>query len=178
LERGVQLRANTKVTAVTSREITLSDGTSITSFTLVWTAGSSPHPLLDQLNLPKEHGRIKVNANLEVEGMQGIWALGDCALIPDPAGGFCPPTAQHASREGKVLASNIIAGTRHQPLRAVRSHYRFSSSQSLPCHSPFSHYFPRLDQTEGWQSGRMYLTRNQATEQSVRGFESHPFRSH
>jgi len=119
-ERGVQLRANTKVTAVTPREITLSDGTSITSFTLVWTAGSSPHPLLDQLNLPKEHGRIKVNANLEVEGMQGIWALGDCALIPDSAGGFCPPTAQHASREGKVLASNIIAGTRHQPLRAFR----------------------------------------------------------
>ncbi len=70
-ERGVQLRANTKVTAVTPREITLSDGTSITSFTLVWTAGSSPHPLLDQLNLPKEHGRIKVNANLEVAGMQG-----------------------------------------------------------------------------------------------------------
>ena len=115
MERGVQLRANTKVTAVTSREITLSDGTSITSFTLVWTAGSSPHPLLDQLNLPKEHGRIKVNANLEVEGMQGIWALGDCALIPDPAGGFCPPTAQHASREGKVLASNIIAGTGTNP---------------------------------------------------------------
>ena len=65
------LRANTKVTAVASREITLSDGNSITSFTLVWTAGSSPHPLLDQLNLPKEHGRIKVNANLEVAGMQG-----------------------------------------------------------------------------------------------------------
>lgn len=61
-----------------------------------------------------------VNANLEVEGMQGIWALGDCALIPDPARGFCPPTAQHASREGKVPASNIIAGSPHQPLRAFR----------------------------------------------------------
>jgi NADH dehydrogenase len=119
-ERGVQLRANTKVTAVTPREVTLSDGTSITSFTLVWTAGSSPHPLLDQLNLPKEHGRIKVNANLEVGGCPGLWALGDCALIPDSAGGFCPPTAQHASREGKVLASNIIASTRHEPLRAFR----------------------------------------------------------
>jgi NADH dehydrogenase len=61
-----------------------------------------------------------VNANLKVEGMQGIWALGDCALIPDSAGGFYPPTAQHTSREGKVLASNIIAGARHQPLRAFR----------------------------------------------------------
>src|SRR5260370_5874535 len=119
-ERGVDRRANTKVTAVTSREVTLRDGISITSSTLVWTAGSSPHPLLDQLNLPKEHGRIRVNANLEVEGCPGLWALGDCALIPDSAGGFCPPTAQHASREGKVLASNIIASTRHEPLRAFR----------------------------------------------------------
>jgi NADH dehydrogenase len=119
-ERGVQLRANMKVTAVTPREVTLSDGTSITSFTLVWTAGSSPHPLLDQLNLPKEHGRIKVNANMEAEGCPGLWALGDCAMIPDRAGGFCPPTAQHASREGKVLASNIIASTRQEPLRAFR----------------------------------------------------------
>ncbi|HYY28645.1 MAG TPA: FAD-dependent oxidoreductase [Chthoniobacterales bacterium] len=46
-EWGVELRANTKVSAVTQREVKLSDGTSITSFTLVWTAGTSPHPLLD-----------------------------------------------------------------------------------------------------------------------------------
>ena len=119
-ERGVQLRPNTKVKAVTPREVILGDGTSITSSTLVWTAGTSPNPLLDQLDLPKEHGRIKVNAHMEVEGFPGLWALGDCARIPDPAGGFCPPTAQHASREGKVLASNIIASTRREPLRAFR----------------------------------------------------------
>ena len=119
-ERGVQLRGNTKVIAVAQREVKLSDGTSITSFTLVWTAGTSPHPLLDQLDVPKERGRIKVNANMEVEAFPGLWALGDCAAIPDPAGGFCPPTAQHASRQGKVLASNIVARTRRQPLRAFQ----------------------------------------------------------
>jgi NADH dehydrogenase len=74
-ERGVQLRANTKVTAVTPREVTLSDGTSIPSFTLVWTAGSSPHPLLDQLNLSKEHGRIKVNGR--ISRAMGSWRLRD-----------------------------------------------------------------------------------------------------
>lgn len=120
LERGVQLCANTKVSAVTPREVKLSDGTSIASFTLVWTAGTSLHPLLSQLDVPKEHGRIKVNAHMEVEGFPGLWALGDCALIPDHIGGFYPPTAQHASREGKVLASNIIASTRKEPLRAFR----------------------------------------------------------
>jgi len=119
-ERGVQLRANTKIKAVTPREIELSDGTFITSFTLVWTAGTSPHPLLDNLELPKERGRVKVNASMEVEGFPGVWAIGDCAMIPDPAGGYYPPTAQHASREGKTLARNIVAITHHQPLKPFR----------------------------------------------------------
>src|ERR1700756_4643127 len=57
---------------------------------------------------------------MEVEGFPGLWALGDCAIIPDPAGGFCPPTAQHASREGRLLASNIIASIRREPLQAFR----------------------------------------------------------
>lgn len=70
--------------------------------------------------MPKERGRVKVNSNMEVEGFRGLWALGDCAAIPGPAGGFCPPTAQHASREGKVLASNIVARTRQQHLRAFQ----------------------------------------------------------
>jgi NADH:ubiquinone reductase (H+-translocating) len=119
-ERGVELRSNTKVSAVTPREVKLSDGTSITSLTLIWTAGTSLHPLLDELDVPKEHGRIKVNAHMEMEGFPGLWAVGDCAMIPDPGGGFCPPTAQHASREGKVLASNIIASARREPLRPFR----------------------------------------------------------
>jgi NADH dehydrogenase len=119
-ERGVELRSNTKVSAVTPREVKLSDGTSITSLTLIWTAGTSLHPLLDELDVPKEHGRIKVNAHMEMQGFPGLWAVGDCAMIPDPGGGFCPPTAQHASREGKVLASNIIASARREPLRPFR----------------------------------------------------------
>jgi NADH:ubiquinone reductase (H+-translocating) len=119
-ERGVEIRPNTKVKAVTSREIELTDGTRIDSFTLVWTAGTSPHPLLDQLDLPKEHNRLKVNAEMGIRGHPGVWALGDCAMIPDQQGGYQPPTAQHASREGKVLANNIAASVRGDALKPFR----------------------------------------------------------
>src|SRR5438067_13827445 len=109
-ERGVEIHAKTKVAAVRPNEIELNNGEQITSSTLLWTAGVSPNPVLDLVACPKERGRITVNANLEVEGVDGLWALGDCALVPDRAtGGYCPPTAQHASREGKVVARNIVA---------------------------------------------------------------------
>jgi NADH dehydrogenase len=119
-ERGVEIRPNTKVKAVTSREIELTDGTRIDSFTLVWTAGTSSHPLIDQLDLPKEHNRLKVSAEMDIRGHPGVWALGDCAMIPDQQGGYQPPTAQHASREGKVLANNIAASVRGDALKPFR----------------------------------------------------------
>src|SRR5439155_21442667 len=97
--RGVEIHARSKVAAVRPREIELSNGEKIVSSTLIWTAGVSPNPTLDLVACRKERGRIKVNANLEVEGVDGLWALG----------GFCPPTAQHASREGKIVAQNIVA---------------------------------------------------------------------
>jgi NADH dehydrogenase len=105
---------------VTPREVLLTDDTRISSFTLVWTAGTSPHPLLNQLNLPKERNRLKVNAAMGAEGFPDVWALGDCALIPDEKGGYQPPTAQHASREGKVLAHNIVARIRGEDLAPFR----------------------------------------------------------
>jgi NADH dehydrogenase len=110
-ERGVEVRPNTKIKAITSNGMELTDGTHIISRTLVWTAGTSPHPLLEKLPLPKERQRLKVNAAMGVEGYPGVWALGDCAMIPDEHGGYQPPTAQHASREGKVLAHNIVANS-------------------------------------------------------------------
>jgi NADH:quinone reductase (non-electrogenic) len=118
-ERGVEIHPKSKVAAVRPNEIELSNGEKIVSSTLIWTAGTSPNPILDLVSCPKEHGRIKVNANLAVERVEGVWALGDCALVPDPATGkYCPPTAQHASREGKVVAQNIMAsvyGTPQKP---------------------------------------------------------------
>jgi len=117
--RGVEIHANSKVTGVTPREVILSDGTRLSTFTLVWTAGTAPCPALHLIDLPKERGRIKVEATLAVPGHPGLWALGDCAVIPDvnKAGACHPPTAQHASREGRVLAANIAASVRGEALR-------------------------------------------------------------
>ena len=112
-QRGVDIRTHTRVTGVTEHEVTLSDGSTIPSNTVVWTAGTSPNPLLAALPCAKEHGRVIVNAYMEVPEWPGVWALGDCALVPDrQTGTYYPPTAQHALREGKVLAHNITATLR------------------------------------------------------------------
>ena len=111
--RQVEIRVNTRVTGVSERGVELSDGSAILTKTLVWTAGTSPNPLLEMLPCSKERGRLLVNEFLEVPDWPGVWALGDCALVPDrQTGKFCPPTAQHALREGKVLAGNLVATVR------------------------------------------------------------------
>ena len=112
-ERKVEIRANTKVTAVSDRGVGLSDGTMIKANLLVWTAGTTPNPLLETLSCKKERGRLSVNEYLEVPDWPGVWALGDCALMPDrKTGKPYPPTAQHALRAGKVVAQNIAAEIR------------------------------------------------------------------
>lgn len=111
--RGVQFLMNTAVKSVSNGEVNLSDGTSLKTNMLVWTAGVSPNPLLDMLNCSKERGRLVTNEFLEVAEYPGVWALGDCAAVPDPTTGkSCPPTAQHAIRQGKIAAHNILAAIR------------------------------------------------------------------
>ena len=118
-QRGVEIHLNARVTGVTDEGVQLSDGTLIKTKTIVWTAGTAPNPLLADLACNKDHGRIVANEFLEVPGWPGVWALGDCAVIPDPKTGKpYPPTAQHALREGRVLARNLAAavrGGRKQP---------------------------------------------------------------
>jgi NADH dehydrogenase len=113
-QRQVEIRLNTRVTGVSERGVELSDGTTIAANTLVWTAGTSPCPLLATLPCKKERGRVLVNEYLEVPEWPGVWALGDSALVPDPkTGNYYPPTAQHALRQGKILAHNITATLRN-----------------------------------------------------------------
>lgn len=114
----MDIYSNCKVTAVTDHDVTLTNGTTVPTNTLVWTAGISPHALLGTLPCHKEKGRVLVNECLEVPERPGVWALGDCALVPDrKTGAFHPPTAQHALREGKLTAQNILATLRGQPLK-------------------------------------------------------------
>lgn len=109
-ERGVDFRMHTAVRRVSELGVELSDGTLLETNTVIWTAGVSPNPLLDLMDCEKERGRLLTNEFLEVNGWANVWALGDCAAVPDLATGkACPPTAQHALRQGKVVATNIIA---------------------------------------------------------------------
>ncbi|MGQ0794527.1 MAG: NAD(P)/FAD-dependent oxidoreductase [Deltaproteobacteria bacterium] len=111
-ERGVEIRISTKVAGVSREGVALSDGTFIPADTVIWTAGTAPNPLLETIPCQKDRGRIKVNEFLEAEGLDGVWAIGDAAAVPDMKGGFYPPTAQHAIREARVLAGNIAAAIR------------------------------------------------------------------
>jgi len=111
--RGIEILTGTKVTGVDDETVTLSDGQTIPSRTIVWTAGTSPHPLLRSLPCRTERGRIVVDERLEVPGHPGVFALGDCALVPDRRRGtYHPPTAQHALREGRIAAHNVTAALR------------------------------------------------------------------
>ena len=111
--RGVEVLLNARLSAATGEAAILGDGTVIATKTLVSTIPSSPHPLVDALPLPKtKNGRIEVDATLAVTGRDGLWAVGDCAMIPAPGGGFAPPTAQHATRQASLAAANIVARLR------------------------------------------------------------------
>jgi NADH:ubiquinone reductase (H+-translocating) len=109
-KRKVEIRVKTRVSGLSEQGVVLSTGGMIETEALIWTAGTSPNPVLQGLPCEKEHGRLKVDEKLQVPHWPGVWALGDCALIPDRnTGNYQPPTAQHALREGKTLAHNLIA---------------------------------------------------------------------
>jgi len=119
--RGVEIVPRARVKAAAPGIVELTDGRTIHASTLIWTAGLAANPLVAALPLPSKSGRVVVNQYLEVEGHPGVWALGDGAVVPDPAtGGSCPPTAQHAIRQGRTLATNLAAtltGGRRKPFR-------------------------------------------------------------
>jgi len=118
--RGIEVRLNARVKSMTENSVFLVDSVAIPSRTLVWTAGTVPSPLISLLPCAKERGRIVVNQFLGVLDWPDVWAVGDCAFVPDirNPGKSHPPTAQHAIREGKVAAQNIAAALLGRPLRS------------------------------------------------------------
>jgi NADH dehydrogenase len=121
--RGIEIRPSTTIEEVTERSVRLSTGEVVPTRTVAWTAGVKPHPCVQNLGLPLDgHGRIQVDRFMQVAGRDDVWAIGDAAAVPDPARKAqpSPPTAQHALRQGKVVAHNIAAalGTgRRKPFR-------------------------------------------------------------
>ena len=108
--RGVDIRVATTLRSVDAEGAVLSDSTRFETHTVVWTAGVKAHPLLADLGLPlDERGRVVVGPTLRVEGRDNVWALGDCARVPNEAkpGRPDPPTCQHALRQARRLAKNL-----------------------------------------------------------------------
>jgi NADH dehydrogenase len=120
---GIEVLTDTTLHEVTATGVRLSDGSTVPARTVVWTAGVKPAPAVAQLGLPlAKGGRIAVNKKMRVHGHEHIWAIGDCAAVPDPAhrGRACPPTAQHALRQGRRVARNVAAtlgNGRERPFR-------------------------------------------------------------
>ena len=108
-KRGVEIRVGTTLASLDADEAVLGDGTRIPTRTLVWTAGVKPHPLVRELGLPlDERGRVEVDELLRVRGNEHVWALGDCARVPNTRSELPdPPTCQHALRQARRLAKNL-----------------------------------------------------------------------
>jgi NADH dehydrogenase len=122
LEReGVEVITGDGVTGAESTGLTLQSGRRIETETIIWSAGVQPSPTVAKTALPKtRRGAIETQSDMQVAGIAGVWALGDCASIPDGAGGVYPATAQHAIREGPALADNIVATIRGKPTKSFR----------------------------------------------------------
>jgi NADH dehydrogenase len=109
--RGIEVLLETRLDSADGGTLRLSDGQVFRSDTLVWTAGVKPSPLASMSGFPvDDSGRVRTDPYLRVEGVEDAWASGDAAAVPDRlAGGLMPPTAQHGMRQGKRLASNLVA---------------------------------------------------------------------
>ena len=170
-ENGVKLLLNTRVRCATADWVELTNEERIPTKTLIWTAGVAPSPLLATLHCARNaQGQIVVNEYLEVSGHPGVWAIGDCAQIPNPqTGASFPPTAQHAVREGKTVAQNIAASIRggrkkpfaYKPLGVLASLGRRSAVAEI-CGVRFSGFFA------WWLWRTIYLFKLPGLERKVR----------
>ncbi|MEM9893412.1 MAG: NAD(P)/FAD-dependent oxidoreductase [Actinomycetota bacterium] len=120
--RGIEFLLGTRVGGASTEAMHLADGERIPTRTLVWTAGNQPHPALGRLPAERNRaGALVVDETLRSTTHPEVWAVGDCAQIPDPlTGGLHPPTAQHALREGKTLGDNIAAAVEGRPPKPFR----------------------------------------------------------
>jgi NADH dehydrogenase len=119
--RGVRVLLETMVAGADDRGLLLKGGSVIETQTIVWSAGVKPSTAVAASDIATGRGRsIPVNEDFSVLDHPGVWAIGDCASIPSPGGSTVPATAQHAIREGPVLANNIAAVLRGQPTKPFR----------------------------------------------------------
>jgi NADH dehydrogenase len=118
--RGIEISLGTSIAKAGPEEVTFTDGRVIPTRTLIWTAGVVASPLIATLGAETVKGRLAVAPEMNLPGDDGVFALGDSAAVPDLAkgdGAMCPPTAQHALRQGRHVGDNVIASLRGQALK-------------------------------------------------------------
>ncbi|MGH8868820.1 MAG: NAD(P)/FAD-dependent oxidoreductase [Actinomycetes bacterium] len=157
--RGMDVRLDCKITSAVGLHVVLESGEEFDVDTLVWTAGVKPHPVLAATDLPlDEKGRLVATAELQVDGVPDAWTAGDCAAVPDLTKGpgqFCGPSAQHAVRQARRLADNIVASLRGERLAPYRHKYA-GSVASLGLHKGVAQvYGVKL---RGWPAWFMHRT--------------------
>ncbi|MFF7213147.1 NAD(P)/FAD-dependent oxidoreductase [Streptomyces sp. NPDC008238] len=123
-ERGIEVYLSTSMTSCVDKHVVLANGLEVDASTIVWTAGVKPNPVLAKYGLPLgPRGHVDTAATLQVQGTDYIWSAGDNAQVPDLASGpgaWCPPNAQHALRQAKVLGDNVVSGMRGFPQKPYK----------------------------------------------------------
>ncbi|MFG2876357.1 NAD(P)/FAD-dependent oxidoreductase [Streptomyces sp. NPDC048337] len=159
--RNIDLRLETRLESCEDRVAVLSDGARFPTRTVVWTAGVKPHPILAATDLPKnERGRLACTSFLTIEGVEHAWAAGDAAAVPDitapEPGRECAPNAQHALRQAKALADNLVHALRDEVLTEYAHKYA-GSVASLGLHKGVAHVYGRkLKGYPAWLMHRAY----------------------
>jgi len=173
-KRAIEVRRNTRVESMVDGHVVLTDGSAFEADTIVWTAGVRANPLLESTDLPlDDKKRLKCKADLRVDGVDGAWSAGDCAAVPDltkdDPNALCGPTAQHAVRQSKRLADNIVAALRGKPLQDYRHAYA-GSVASLGLHRGVAEvYGVKVKGFPAWFMHRTYhVTRLPTLNRKVR----------
>jgi NADH dehydrogenase len=128
LDADIEVNLDTRVKTMVGGHVELDDGQSFDTDTIIWTAGVKPNPMLDNTDLPRDaRGRVECSAELQVNGMPGVFSAGDCASVPDLSKddpeAKTSPSAQHAVRQAKVLADNVVAHIRGKQLSQYKHSY-------------------------------------------------------
>ena len=111
-KRGVEFHFNTRLVSCIDNVVVTDDGSisPYKSSTIIWTAGQRPSLLAKESRFQvDDRGKINVDEFMRVNGVEGVYAVGDCANVPDPDGGYCPGTAQHAMRQGRIAGRGVAA---------------------------------------------------------------------
>jgi len=109
-KRNIDIILNERAERIEHEKVILKSGKEIRGATIICTIGTAPHAFIQNASLPSERGKILTQADMSIDGFEGVWSMGDCALVPnEKSGQMSPPTAQFADRQANFLAKNIVA---------------------------------------------------------------------